>query len=205
LSLKAQPEARIMMLSSNNIHSQSDGRAVAVTSQDMIIGWNHRTEVRDDVEGIGNSYSTFGEAVMAMDAGQLHLNATITIGVDGFVPSAAQPAPEGWEPGQLAKLETTLGRVLFNQLLPADYPLVETAQALDNLKDAGYYWGTWSGVTVAISDITSNFDKASIMESYEGQASKVQVQYETGLIADEERRAELIDIWNNATDEVASA
>ncbi|HIW46066.1 MAG TPA: DNA-directed RNA polymerase subunit beta' [Candidatus Yaniella excrementigallinarum] len=228
LSPEAQAEARILMLSSNNILKPSDGRAVAVPSQDMIIGLNHLTEVRDDVEGIGNSYSTFGEAVMAMDAGQLHLNATITIGVDGFVPSAAQPAPEGWEPGQLANLETTLGRVLFNQLLPADYPwvemvatkgtlgnlvndlaerypLVETAQALDNLKDAGFYWGTWSGVTVAISDITSNFDKASIMESYEGQASKVQVQYETGLIADEERRAELIDIWNNATDEVASA
>ena len=228
LSPEAQAEARILMLSSNNILKPSDGRAVAVPSQDMIIGLNHLTQVRDDVEGIGNSYSTLGEAIMAMDAGTLHLNATITIGVDGFVPSAVQPAPEDWEPGQLANLETTLGRVLFNQLLPADYPwvemvatkgtlgglvndlaerypLVETAQALDNLKDAGFYWGTWSGVTVAISDITSNFDKASIMESYEDQASKVQVQYETGLIADEERRAELIDIWNNATDEVAAA
>src|SRR5699024_6002737 len=80
LSTNAQAEARILMLSSNIILKPSDGRAVAVPSQDMIIGLNHLTEVRDDVEGIGNSYSTFGEAVMAMDAGQLHLNATITIG-----------------------------------------------------------------------------------------------------------------------------
>ena len=228
LSPEAQAEARVLMLSSNNILKPSDGRAVAVPSQDMVIGLNHMTSVQDDVEGVGNTYATLGEATMAMDAGSLHLNATVTIGVDNFVPSEAQPAPEGWEPGQLANLETTAGRVLFNQLLPADYPwvemiatkgtlgelvndlaerypLVETARTLDNLKDAGFYWGTWSGVTVAISDITSNFDKASIMESYEDQAAKVQVQYETGLIADEERRAELIDIWNNATDEVAAA
>src|SRR5699024_12733542 len=121
----------------------------------------HVTTVRAYFEGIGNSSSTFGVAVMAMDAGQLHLKATITIGVGGFVTSAAQPASEGWEPGQLTNLETTLARVLFNQLLPADYPwvemvatkgtlgnlvndlaerypLVETAQALDNLKDAGF-------------------------------------------------------------------
>ena len=228
LSPEAQAEARVLMLSSNNILKPSDGRAVAVPSQDMVIGLNHMTTVQDDVEGVGNTYATLGEATMAMDAGSLHLNATVTIGVENFVPSDVQPAPEGWEPGQLANLETTAGRVLFNQLLPADYPwvemvatkgtlgelvndlaerypLVETARTLDNLKDAGFYWGTWSGVTVAISDITSNFDKASIMESYEDQAAKVQVQYETGLIADEERRAELIDIWNNATDEVAAA
>src|SRR5699024_9766067 len=172
LSPEAQAEARILMLSSNNILKPSDGRAVAVPSQDMIIGLNHLTEVRDDVEGIGNSYSTFGEAGTGMGAGQLQLNATITIGCARFVPSATQPGTEGWEPGELANLETTLGRVLFNQLLPADYPwvemvatkgtlgnlvndlaerypLVEPAQALDNLKDAGFYWGTWSGVTVA--------------------------------------------------------
>lgn len=228
LSPEAQAEARVLMLSSNNILKPSDGRAVAVPSQDMVIGLNHMTDVQEDVEGSGNSYSSLGEAIMAMDAGELHLNAKITIGVDGFVPSDVQPAPEGWEEGQRANINTTLGRVLFNQLLPNDYPwvelvatkgslgelvndlaerypLTETADALDNLKDAGFYWGTWSGVTVAISDITSDFDKASIMESYEDQAGKVQVQYETGLIADEERRAELIDIWNNATDEVATA
>src|SRR5690625_1715965 len=228
LSPEAQAEARLLMLSSNNILKPSDGRAVAVPSQDMVIGLNHLTDVRDDVVGIGNSYSSLGEAIMAMDAGLVHLNATITVGVDNFVPSDAQPAPEGWQEGERAYLQTTIGRVLFNQLLPADYPwveviatkgtlgelvndlaerypLVETARALDNLKDAGFYWGTRSGVTVAISDITSNFDKASIMEFYEDQAAKVQTQYETGLISDDERRAELIDTWNNATDEVADA
>src|SRR5690606_5160345 len=132
-------------------------------------------------------------------AGALHLNAPVKIAVEGFVPSAQVPAPEGWEEGQPALLDTTLGKVLFNELLPADYPwletqatkgslgalvndlaerypMVQTAATLDNLKDAGFYWGTWSGVTVAISDITSEFDKAAIMEGYEDQALKVQAQ-----------------------------
>ena len=125
LSPEAQAEARLLMLSSNNILKPSDGRAVAVPSQDMVIGLNHLTDVQDDVIGVGNAYSSLGEAIMAMDAGQVHLNATITIGVDNFVPSEVQPAPEGWEEGQRANLKTTIGRVLFNQLLPANYPWVE--------------------------------------------------------------------------------
>ena len=221
-------EARLLMLSSHNILKPSDGRAVAVPAQDMIIGLNHLTTVRPDEVGAGNLYATVGEAIMAFDGGDLHLNAPARIGVEGFVPSAAVPAPEGWSEGEIALIETTLGKVLFNELLPDDYPwldkqatkgtlgqlvndlaerypMVVTAQTLDNLKDAGFHWGTWSGVTVAISDITSDFDKAAIMEGYEEQAQRVQQQYDKGLIADDERRSELIDIWNKATDEVAAA
>src|SRR5699024_5715563 len=69
----AQADARVLMLSSNNILKSSDGRAVAVPSQDMVIGLNHLTDVRDDVEGVGNTYSSLGEAIMAMDAGKVHL------------------------------------------------------------------------------------------------------------------------------------
>ncbi|MEW1979418.1 DNA-directed RNA polymerase subunit beta' [Citricoccus sp. NPDC079358] len=228
LSPEAQAESRLLMLSSHNILKPSDGRAVAVPAQDMIIGLNHLTTVREDEVGAGTEYSSVAEAIMAFDAGQLHLNAPVKITVDGFIPSAQSPAPEGWEEGTSVVLDTTLGVVLFNELLPADYPwlstqatkgtlgalvndlaerypMVQTAATLDNLKDAGFHWGTWSGVTVAISDITSDFDKASIMTGYEDQALKVQAQYEKGLIADEERRSELIDIWNKATDEVAAA
>lgn len=76
---------------------------------------------------------------------------------------------------------------------------------MDNLKDAGFYWATRSGVTVAISDITSNMDKATILAPYEEKAAKVQASYDKGLIADTERRQDLIDIWTKATDEVAEA
>lgn len=228
LSPEAQAEARILMLSSNNILKPSDGRPVTLPSQDMIIGLHHLTTKREGAVGEGRVFSSPAEAIMAHDAGALHLNAVVKIRVSGFVPSEDQPAPEGWEEGQPALIETSLGQVVFNDTLPADYPWVErvadkgqlstivndlaerypkvvTAATLDNLKDAGFYWATRSGVTVAISDIAAPAEKPAIMEVYEAQAAKVESQYGKGLIADEERRQELIDIWNKATNEVADA
>ncbi|MGM0928635.1 MAG: DNA-directed RNA polymerase subunit beta' [Actinomycetota bacterium] len=228
LSPEAQAEARILMLSSNNILKPSDGRPVTLPSQDMIIGLHHLTTKREGADGEGRVFSSPAEAIMAHDAGELHLNSVVKIRVPGFVPSADQPAPEGWEEGQEALIETTLGQVVFNDTLPEDYPWVEkvadkgqlsaivndlaerypkvvTAATLDNLKDAGFYWATRSGVTVAISDIAAPAEKAAIMEGYETQAARVESQYSKGLIADDERRQELIDIWNKATNEVADA
>ncbi|MGJ9406183.1 DNA-directed RNA polymerase subunit beta' [Nesterenkonia aurantiaca] len=228
LSPEAQAEARILMLSSNNILKPSDGRPVALPSQDMIIGLHHLTTRREEETGAGRAFSSIGEAQMAFDLRELHINAPVKITVEGYTPSAAVPAPEGWEPGTPATLTTTMGKVLFNQLLPEGYPwqdsvadkgqlsslindLAErypnnvTARTLDNLKDAGFYWSTRSGVTVAISDVTSNMDKKKIMDVYEDQAAKVQSQYDMGLIGDDERHAELVEIWTKATDEVAAA
>ncbi|GAA1350439.1 DNA-directed RNA polymerase subunit beta' [Arthrobacter koreensis] len=228
LSPEAQAEARILMLSSNNILKPSDGRPVTLPSQDMIIGLHHLTTKREGAAGEGRVFSSMAEAIMANDLGELHLNAPVKIRVEGFVPSDEQPAPEGWEEGTPALIPTTLGQVLFNQTLPVDYPWVEsvadkgqlskivndlaerypkvvTAATLDNLKDAGFYWATRSGVTVAISDIAAPIDKPAIMEVYEARAAKVESQYGKGLIAEDERRQELIDIWNQATNEVAKA
>lgn len=228
LSPEAQAEARILMLSSNNILKPSDGRPVTLPSQDMIIGLHHLTTKREGAAGEGRVFGSPAEAIMAHDAGELHLNAVVKIRVPGFVPGPDQAAPEGWEEGQPALIETSLGQVLFNETLPEDYPWVEkvadkgqlssivndlaerypkvvTAATLDNLKDAGFYWATRSGVTVAISDIAAPAEKPAIMEGYEAQAAKVESQYGKGLIADDERRQELIDIWNKATNEVADA
>ncbi|GHD04641.1 DNA-directed RNA polymerase subunit beta' [Zhihengliuella salsuginis] len=228
LSPEAQAEARILMLSSHNILKPSDGRPVALPSQDMIIGLHHLTTKREGEAGEGRVFTSVAEAIMAHDAGSLHLNAVVKIRVDDFTPSEEQPAPEGWEPGKQALIETSLGQVIFNDTLPSDYPWVEhvagkdalseivndlaerypkveVAQALDNLKDAGFYWATRSGVTVAISDVSSNMNKAEILAPYEAQAMKVQAQFDKGLIADDERRTELVDIWTKATDEVADA
>ncbi len=228
LSPEAQAEARILMLSSNNILKPSDGRPVALPSQDMIIGLHHLTTKRPGEAGEGRAFSSVAEAIMAMDRGELHLNSLVKMRVDGFVPSADQAAPEDWEEGTPALIETSLGQVLFNETLPADYPWVAqvtgkdvlseivndlaerypknvTAETLDNLKDSGFNWATRSGITVAISDITSNMDKKAILAPYEERALKVQSQYDKGLIADDERRSELIDVWTKATDEVAEA
>ncbi|MCU6479263.1 DNA-directed RNA polymerase subunit beta' [Arthrobacter sp. A2-55] len=228
LSPEAQAEARILMLSSNNILKPSDGRPVTLPSQDMIIGLYHLTTKRVGSAGEGRVFSTPAEAIMAHDAGQLHLNSQVKIRLTNFVPNAEWEAPEGWEPGQPAIVATSLGQVIFNETLPADYPWVEkvadkgqlseivndlaerypkvvVAATLDNLKDAGFYWATRSGITVAISDIKVPESKPAILEGYEVKAAKVQAQFDKGLIADEERRQDLIDIWNQATNEIAEA
>lgn len=155
-----------------------------------------------------------------------------TIPPRGWTPPADEAGPDGfggeWQPGDTFRLRTTLGRALFNELLPEDYPFVDyevgkkqlseivndlaerypkviVAATLDNLKASGFYWATRSGVTVAISDVVVPEAKKEIVKGYEAQDEKVQKQYERGLITKDERTQELIAIWTKATNEVAEA
>ena len=226
LSAEAQAEARILMLSSNNILKPSDGRPVTMPSQDMIIGLFHLTSDKEDPVGAGRAFSSVSEAIMAFDQGSLDLNAVVKIRMEGLVLPEDQ-RPEGWDGGTIS-FETTLGRALFNELLPVDYPYengvvdkkrlsvivndlaerypkVEVAASLDALKEAGFRWATRSGVTIAISDVAAPTAKAEILAEHEARATKVQGQYDKGLITDDERRQELIEIWTQATDKVAKA
>ena len=226
LSAEAQAEARILMLSSNNILKPSDGRPVTMPSQDMIIGLHHLTSDREGAKGDGRVFASQAEAIMAFDRGQLDLNAKVKIRMADLVFEPGEE-PEGWEPDVPLLFETTLGRTLFNEALPVDYPFqngvvgkkelstivndlaesypkVEVAAALDALKDAGYKWATRSGVTIAISDVAMPEVKNDILDEHEGRALKVQQQFDRGLITDDERRQELIEIWTQATDKVAS-
>jgi DNA-directed RNA polymerase subunit beta' len=226
LSAEAQAEARILMLSTNNILKPSDGRPVTMPTQDMIIGIFFLTLERADLAGEGRAFSSLAEAIMAFDRGDIALQSRIKIRFKQVVPPADTELPEGWEPGQPLLLSTTLGRALFNETLPADYafvdyevgkkqlgvivndlaeryPKVAVAKALDALKDIGFQWATRSGVTISIEDVVTPASKSQILEQYEEQAAKVQKQFERGLITDDERRQELIEIWTQATNEVA--
>ena len=227
LSVEAQAEARILMLASNNILKPSDGRPVTLPAQDMIIGLHHLTTVREGAAGEGRAFSSVSEAILAKDQGSLDLNAKVRIRLDNLY-LAEEDAPEGFEQGGTALRETTLGRAIFNETLPVDYPFVEdvadkgklasivndlaerypkveVAATLDRIKDAGFYWAARSGVTVALSDIVTPPSKKDIIASYEKKAAKVQSEYEKGLTTEAERRQELIKIWTDATDEVAKA
>ncbi|MFF1816178.1 DNA-directed RNA polymerase subunit beta' [Kribbella sp. NPDC058245] len=224
LSAEAQAEARILMLSTNNILKPADGRPVTMPTQDMIIGIYFLTMLKDDALGQGRAFSSVAEAIMAFDRNELSLQAKVMLRLSG------SGAPEGSEPldnGGFA-LETTLGRALFNETLPSDYPFVnlevgkkqlggivndlaerytkvEVANALDALKDLGFRWATRSGVTVSIDDFSTPPSKPEIMARYEAQAEKVQKQFERGLITSSERRQELIEIWTGANAEVGKA
>ena len=235
LGAEAQAEARILMLSTNNILKPSDGRPVAMPSQDMIIGLFHLTSdpdpslpvARDENgEEIIPVYSTVAEARMAFDNGDLHLNQRARIRFAGIVPPLDWEAPEGWSEGDDIILETSLGRAIFNEQLPVDYPFVNevvgkkqlgqivntlterypnvlVADCLDALKSAGFHWSTWSGITIAFSDIQASPNKRAILARYEAKAAEIQDQFETGIILEETRYEELVDLWLKCTEEVA--
>jgi DNA-directed RNA polymerase subunit beta' len=226
LSAEAQAEARILMLSTNNILKPADGKPVTMPTQDMVIGIFWLTRENLEAEGHGRAFSSLSEALMAYDRDELHLQAPIQIRLHNVTPPLRHETPEGWEPGQPLRLTTTLGRCLFNETLPDNfpfvnyevgkkqlsgivnelaegYPKVEVAAALDALKDAGFHWATRSGVTIAIEDVVAPPNKAEILDTYERRADKVQREYDRGLITDDERRQELIEIWTHATADVA--
>ncbi len=231
LSAEAQAEARILMLSTNNILKPADGRPVTMPTQDMILGLYHLTALRPDADGSGRLFSSEAEAIMARDIKSLHLQAPVKIRLKGVTSVDNGRAdkwapPAGWETGQPVVLDTTLGRCLFNDALPADYrfvnyevtkkelgqivndlaeryPKVEVAHTLDNLKAAGFHWATRSGITIAIDDVVTPPTKAAILERYEKDADKIEKQYLRGVITEEERRQELVEVWTKATSEVA--
>ncbi len=229
LSAEAQAEARILMLSSNNILSPASGRPITSPTQDMVLGLYHLTSEREGATGEGRAFATPSEALMAYDARTLDVQARISLRLRDVVPPAGWTSPDGAQPnGSGYRLDTTLGRTLFNEALPEDYPFVnelvdkkrlgaivndlaerypkvQVAATLDALKAAGFHWATRSGVTIAIDDVVTPPRKAEILEGYEGRAEKIERQFQRGVITEQERRQELIEIWTKATSDVAEA
>jgi DNA-directed RNA polymerase subunit beta' len=210
LSAEAQAEARILMLSSNNILSPASGRPLASPTQDMVLGIYFLTSLREGEVGEGRAFGSIPEALMAFDQRSLSLQAKIKLRVNGVTK------------------ETTLGRALFNEVLPESfgyieedvtkkvvgsivdklaeaYPKVVVAAVLDGLKELGFYWATRAAVTIGIEDVVTPPDKQNILDKYETDADKVQQQYDNGLITNDERRQELIEIWTEATAKIAES
>ena len=212
LSAEAQAEARILMLSSNNILSPANGRPITTPTQDMVLGLYALTMEREGEIGEGRAFGSVAEAIMAHDQHSVSLQAKIKI----------RRTTTG------ETLSTTLGRALFNEALPADFPFVDVdvtkkqlgaivdklaefypkvvvAETLDALKELGFHWATRAGATIGIEDVVTPPEKQEILNVFEDRAEKVQLQYEKGLITDDERRQELIEIWTKATADVGVA
>jgi DNA-directed RNA polymerase subunit beta' len=233
LSAEAQAEARILMLSTNNVLSPAHGRPIAVPTQDMVLGIYYLT-IANDRPKKSEDIPTFvdaDEALMALDVGAVDLHDIIRIRLPGKALSAAD-LPEGWdasqEDGRVPLVETTVGRVLFNEAFPAvfeyvnhhvqrgdvaayvgqcvdQYDKATVEDVLDNLKRLGFHYATRAGVTIGLDDVVTPREKGKILDRYESMADKIESQYRKGIITDDERRQELIEIWTKATDEVKDA
>ena len=162
LGAEAQAEARILMLSSNNILKPADGRPVTMPSQDMVIGIYHLTSDPDpalpvptDEDGnpITPKFSSLGEAIMAYDQNRLDINAKALIRFEpGTVPPKDWQAPEGFEEGDPVEFETSIGRCFFNEALPVSYPFVN--EQVDK-----------KGLSRIVNTLAERYDKGNVAAS----------------------------------------
>lgn len=224
LSAEAQAEARVLMLSANNILSPASGRPIVTPTQDLVIGAFYLTEQVDGAKGEGKVFRHLWEALRAYDEGVLSLHAKITL---------RRPNTSGdGSDGTSSPVETTVGRALFEEALPDGYtdrfghitsvvkkremgliverlsdyyPKAVIAAALDALKNLCYRFASQSGLTVSIDDVKTPKAKQEILDGYEAQADKVESQFRRGVITDGERRQQEVRIWTAATAEVQQA
>ncbi len=212
LSVEAQVEARVLMMSTNNILSPAHGKPIIVPTQDIVLGLYYLTRERPGVKGEGKRFSSFEEVRAAYDGGAAHLQAGIKVKLDGRL------------------IDTTVGRVIMSESVPsvirfeeinrvmdkkrlADLIDIcyrragnkETVILADKLKDLGYQYATKAGISICIDDMKIPRKKEKLLDKAYDEVKEIQKQYNEGLITDGERYNKVIDIWAQATEEIADA
>jgi DNA-directed RNA polymerase subunit beta' len=218
LSQRAVEEARRLMLATRNLLKPADGQPVVGPTKDMCLGVYYLTmEPAGPHKGDGKVFADIDEVELAYSLGHAELHARIKV---------RQIYEDSPPPEEL--LETTVGRCLFNRIVPDELRFVNrtldrgslqelvgrcyrrlgeepTTQLVDRIKDIGFHYATRSGVTIAIGDLTIPEEKAEILEEASAQVAEVERQYRRGLLTSEEQYARTIDLWSRAREEVAVA
>ena len=210
LSMEARVEAKLLMLSSNNVLSPSNARPIAVPSQDIVLGCYYMTKARGGVQGEGKVFSGLKEVLSAYDADELDLQAQILVRMKGKI------------------VQTTTGRVILGEVLPSEveFSLVnqlmdkkalsdligqsflqagseKTVTLLDAIKSLGFKYATEAGLTVSIDHMRIPKTKVAIVDKTNEEVLKVYKQYRDGLITNGERYNKVIDIWAHVTEKVS--
>ena len=227
LSNEAQIEARLLMMSTNNILGLKDGKAITTPSQDMVLGAYYLTTIKEGAKGEGMIFENISEMKKAL------LNHDITLQTKVGV----RIKKDEKDPGKI--VNSSVGRFIYNEGIPQDlgyvnrkedpYSLevdqvtssgvlkeivdrcfrkhgnIKTASVLDYIKSTGYKFSTLSGLTVSMSDVTIPHQKWDIVSKADSEVDKYEKLYRRGFITDNERYEKVIDIWREATDEVTAA
>ncbi len=212
LSDDAIAEAKILMLSSMNILLPASGKAIAVPSQDMILGLYYLSLEKEEVKGQHKLFANIDEVFIALEQGTLDLNARIRTLLNGQI------------------ITTTVGRLILKSIIPdfvpealwnkvlkkkdianlVDYVYKErgvsiTAEFLDNLKNIGFKYATKTGVSISIDDIKVPDEKETLVKEAKERVFTVQKQYASGLLTEQERYNQIIDIWTETNNKIADA
>jgi len=240
LSLEAQMECRLELLSINNLFSPADGRPVISPSQDVVLGLYYMTKEEGSAKDDSKIFTSPAEVAIAYNDSLLNVHKRIKIRLDQPVWGEEKPSliisqeqalleAEGENKEEKKKsliIETTVGRVLVNDLLPSGFGFVNelltkkkigavvsdcykrfgqarTVELLDDLKDFGFTHATLAGISISISDMTVPKEKGEIIKSSKQLVSKVEDQYRKGIITGRERYNKIIDIWTHTTESIS--
>jgi DNA-directed RNA polymerase subunit beta' len=226
LSQKAVHEARELMLSTRNLLKPADGEPIVGPTKDMVLGVYYLTMEVEGKEhlGAGRAFTDMDEVEMAYALGQVALHAPIQLKIETWYNDAGQRLNEA----QSQLINTTVGRVLFNRVLPKELRFVNrvldkgaiqelvseiyhllreegTPAIVDAIKDIGFAYATRSGATIAVSDITVPPDREEIINRTLEEAEAVRLDYQRGLLTEQEQVERVIELWQQTTNEVADA
>ena len=225
LSLEAQMEARTLMLSSNNILSPANGEPIIVPSQDIVLGLYYATRDRINARGEGMAFADIAEVKRAYESGKADLHARVLARIKEY-----DLTESGEKLEKITRYETTIGRAILSEILPAGLPfsiinkplkkkeisrlinacfrrcgLKETVIFADKLMQAGFGLATRAGISISIGDMLVPPQKHEIISAAEHEVKEIEKQYTSGLVTDGERYNKVVDIWGRAGDQVAKA
>ena len=225
LSLEAQMEARTLMLASNNVLSPANGEPIIVPSQDIVLGLYYMSREKIAAKGEGKIFSDVAEVQRAYDNGIVDLHAKVTVRIREFELNF-----DGSKTPKINRYETTVGRAILSEILPAGLPfelinkalkkkeisrlintgfrkigIKDTVILADKLMYTGYSYATKAGMSISVHDMLVPQEKSSILESADAEVKEIQDQYSSGLVTQGERYNKVVDIWGRAGDKVADA
>jgi DNA-directed RNA polymerase subunit beta' len=229
LSLEAQMEARTLMLASNNVLLPSNGEPCIVPSQDIVLGLYYATREKTGATGQGMIFSDVAEVARAYESREIELHASITIRIKE-VEIVSGPDGKDEKVEKVTRYDTTVGRALLSEILPAGLPfatinkplkkkeiskiinasfrrcgLRETVIFADKLMQAGYSLATRGGISFAADDMLIPQEKHEIIGKAETEVKEIESQYTSGLVTQGERYNKVVDIWGRAGDDIAKA
>src|SRR5690348_6552497 len=225
LSLEAQMECRTLMMSTNNVLSPANGEPIIVPSQDIVLGLYYTTREKVNAQGEGMFFSNISEVSRAYEGCIVELNAGIKVRIKEYEVNA-----DGERREKITRYDTTVGRALLSEILPAGLPfplinkvlkkkeisrlinasfrrcgLRETVIFADKLMYAGFSYATRAGISICLDDMLTPAQKDEIIGASEREVQEIEVQYTSGLVTQGERYNKVVDIWGRAGDQVAKA
>ncbi len=225
LSEKAQDEARQFMMSTRNLLSPAHGEPSIGASQDMVLGCFYLTQDRPDKKGEGRVFTDSNEALLAHEHGIIDLQARIKVRMEAVDVYDLAPPEKATMHANGKPVETTVGRIIFNEALPErlrfknyamkkenlkqiiadcfkEYGRVKTTELADEIKRLGFHYATKAGATIAISDVKVPIGKQEELAKADSKIAELEEQFRDGLITDNEKYQQTVDIWNEVTDNV---